>query len=222
MSQVIERIEQADKFGLDLFGLGEHHRPEFLDSAAHMILAAASQRTKNIKLSSAVTVLSAADPVRVFQNYATLDLLSNGRAEIVAGRGSFTEAFPLFGYSLQDYNALYTEKLELLLKIRDNETVDWSGRFRAPLRNQSIYPRPLQKSIPIWVGVGGTPASFERAGLLGLPLMIAIIGGEPHRFKPLIDVYKRSFLDSGHPTENMKIGIHSQGYVANGSKAQQA
>ena len=214
MKEVLQRIEQSDKSGLDIFGLGEHHRKDFLDSAAHMILAAASQRTKNIRLSSAVTVLSAADPVRVFQNFATLDLLSNGRAENVAGRGSFTEAFPLFGYSLQDYDALYTEKLQLLLKIRNNETLSWSGQFRPRMNNQSIYPRPVQNQLPIWVGVGGTPESFQRAGMLGLPLMIAVIGGETSRFRPLVDVYKRAFLDAGHPVENMKIGVHSQGYVA--------
>lgn len=214
MQEVIERIELADKVGLDVFGIGEHHREEFLDSANHMILAAASQRTKNIRLTSAVTVLSAADPVRVFQNFATLDLLSAGRAEIVAGRGSFTEAFPLFGYNKDDYTALFTEKLELLLKIRDSRTISWSGQFRAPLKNQSIYPRPTQEELPIWRGVGGTPTSFQAAGQMGLPLMIAIIGGETHRFRPLVDVYKQSYLDAGHPPEKMRVGVHSLGYAA--------
>ncbi|MDH5401351.1 MAG: LLM class flavin-dependent oxidoreductase [Candidatus Heimdallarchaeota archaeon] len=214
MEEVIQRIEQADKSGLHMFGLGEHHRSEFLDSAAHMILAAASQRTKNIRLASAVVVLSATDPVRVFQNYATLDLLSKGRAEIVTGRGSFTESFPLFGFNLHDYDALYTEKLDLLLKIREKETLSWSGKFRAPMHEQSIYPRPIQSPLPIWVGVGGTPQSFQRAGLFGLPLMVAIIGGETHRFNPLIDVYRKTYVNAGHSSEHMKIGIHSQGYVA--------
>lgn len=214
MENVLERIELADKVGLDFFGIGEHHRAEFLDSANHMILAAASQRTKNIKLGSAVTVLSAADPVRVFQNFATLDILSGGRAEIVAGRGSFTEAFPLFGYSKQHYSALFTEKLDMLLKIRENETLSWEGQFRAPLIEQSVYPRPVQTKLPIWRGVGGTPESFQAAGFDGLPLMVAIIGGETHRFRPLVDIYRRAFLESGHPQDNMKVGVHSQGYVA--------
>lgn len=214
MNKVLERIDVADKSGLHVFGMGEHHREEYLDSASHMILAAASQRTKNIRLTSAVAVLSAADPVRVFQNYATLDLLSHGRAEMVIGRGSFTEAFPLFGYSLHDYDALFTEKAQLLLNIRNNKTLSWSGQFRPPLRNQSIYPRPVQDPFPIWIGVGGTPYSFQRAGELGVPLMVAIIGGETHRFKPLVDVYRRAYLASGHPPELMKVGVHSQGYVA--------
>src|SRR5882757_140480 len=175
IQQLLKRIEQADKSGLDIFGIGEHHRKEFLDSAPTVILAAAAALTKRIRLSSAVTVLSAADPVRVFQNFATLDLISNGRAEMVVGRGSFIESFPLFGYDLDDYNKLFTEKLELLLKIRDNEVVTWSGEFRPALKNQAIYPRPLQDPLPVWIGVGGTPASFVRAGVLGLPLMVAVI-----------------------------------------------
>jgi len=179
-----------------------------------MILAAAASRTKNIRLRSAVTVLSAADPVRVFQNYATLDLISIGRTEIVAGRGSFTDAFPLFGFSLNDYDALFIEKLELLLAIRDNETINWSGKFRASLKNQSIYPRPMQESLPIWLGVGGTPASFVRAGTMGLPLMVAFIGGETHHFKPLIDLYKKAGADAGHSPEKLVVGLHSFGYVA--------
>jgi len=189
MHELIERIEHADKVGLDVFGIGEHHREEFLDSAAHNILSAAAARTKRIRLTSAVAVISTMDPVRLFQNYATLDLISNGRAEIVAGRGSFTESYPLFGMNFEDYDALYAEKLDLLLKIRDSEQITWSGRFRPPLVNQSIYPRPIQEQLPVWVGVGGTPTSFARAGTLGLPLMVAVIGGETHRFKPLIDLY---------------------------------
>ncbi len=219
LSELLERIELADKVGLDVFGIGEHYRKEFLDSAPAMILAAAAARTNQIRLTSAVTVLSAADPVRVFQNFATLDLISKGRAEIVAGRGSFTESYPLFGLNLEDYDALFSEKLDLLLKIRDNEVVNWSGQFRSALNNQAIYPRPLQKKIPIWVGVGGTPASFARAGALGLPLMVAVIGGETHRFRPLIDMYKQAGERAGHSPEQLKVGLHSLGYVAS-SKAE--
>ncbi len=215
IGELLERIEQSDKAGLDVFGIGEHHRKEFLDSASTMILAAAASRTKRIILASAVTVLSAADPVRVFQNFATLDLISNGRAEIVAGRGSFTESFPLFGFNLDDYDAIFSEKLELLLKIRDNEFVTWSGKFRPSLNNQAIYPRPQQAKLPIWLGVGGTPASFERAGRLGMPLMVAVIGGETHRFKPLVDLYRKAGKEAGHTPEQLKVGLHSLGYVAN-------
>ncbi len=214
LAQLLERIEQADKVGLDVFGIGEHHRKEFLDSAPAMILAAAAAKTKRIKLSSAVTVLSAADPVRVFQNFATLDLISEGRAEIVAGRGSFIEAFLLFGYQLDDYDALFAEKLDLLLKIRDNETVTWSGKFRPALINQAIYPRPVQQPFPIWLGVGGTPESFVRAGRLGLPLMVAVIGGETHRFRPLIDLYREAGKKAGHAESKLTVGLHSLGYVA--------
>src|SRR5437879_6212975 len=188
LAQLLDRIVHADKVGLDIFGIGEHHRKGFLDSAPTLILAAAAARTKNIRLTSAVTVLSAADPVRVFQNFATLDLISRGRAEMVVGRGSFIEAFPLFGYNLQDYDELFAEKLDLLLKIRENEFVSWSGKFRPAIKNQPVYPRPLQAPFPIWLGVGGTPESFIRAGMLGLPLMVAIIGGEEHRFRPLVDL----------------------------------
>ncbi len=218
LGQLLDRMEHADKMGLDVFGIGEHHRKEFLDSATHVILSAAAARTDTIRLTSAVAVVSAADPVRLFQNYATLDLISQGRAEIVAGRGSFTEAFPLFGLNLQDYDALFAEKLELLLTIRDNEVVNWSGQFRPTLRDQAIYPRPIQDPLPIWLGVGGTPGSFVRAGLLGLPLMVAVIGGETHRFRPLIDLYRRAWDEAGHPPENMKIGLHSLGYVAETSE----
>ena len=218
IAQLLERIEYADRSGLDIFGIGEHHRKGFLDSAPTLILAAAAARTKRIRLTSAVTVLSAADPVRVFQNFATLDLISGGRAEMVAGRGSFIEAFPLFGFNLEDYDELYSEKLELLLKIRNNEFVTWSGRFRPPLNNQPVYPRPMQKPFPIWVGTGGTPESFIRAGLLGLPLMVAIIGGETHRFRPLVDLYWEAAVKAGHSPESLKVGMHSLGYVAKTTK----
>lgn len=214
INELLERIEWADNAGLDVFGIGEHHRKEFLDSAPTIILAAAASRTKKIILTSAVTVLSAADPVRVFQNFATLDLVSQGRAEMVVGRGSFIEAFPLFGYDLQDYDELFSEKLDLLLNIQKNEVVNWSGKFRPALVNQSIYPRPAQKQLPIWLGAGGTPQSFVRAGVLGLPLMVAIIGGETHRFRPLIDLYKEAGKKAGHAPEKLKVGLHSLGYVA--------
>src|ERR1700723_484034 len=213
IAHLLEEIKLADKVGLDQFGLGEHHRSEYLDSAPAVILAAAASRTKNIRLTSAVTVLSAADPVRVFQEFATLDLISNGRAEIVAGRGSFVESYPLFGLQLEDYDSLFQEKLELLLKIRDNTHVTWSGKHRAALTGQGIYPRPLQNPLPIWIGVGGTPASFARAGVLGLPLMVAIIGGEHRSFRPLIDLYREARHRSGHSPEQLKVGIHSLGYV---------
>jgi probable LLM family oxidoreductase len=218
LHQLLDEIELADKVGLDVFGVGEHHRAEFLDSAPAIILAAAASRTKNIRLTSAVTVLSAADPVRVFQEFATLDLISNGRAEIVAGRGSFVESFPLFGLELEDYDSLFAEKLELLLKIRENTHVHWSGKHRPALTGQAIYPRPLQDPLPIWVGVGGTPASFARAGVLGLPLMVAIIGGEPHRFRPLIDLYREAGIRSGHKPEQLKVGLHMIGFVGDTTK----
>src|SRR5580704_12762321 len=203
MQHLLEEIELADQVGLDVFGIGEHHRAEFLDSAPAVILAAAAARTKNIRLTSAVTVLSAADPVRVFQEFATLDLISHGRAEIVAGRGSSIEAFPLFGFDLEDYDSLFSEKLSLLLKIRDNTHVHWTGRHRAALTGQAVYPRALQNPLPIWVGVGGTPESFARAGTLGLPLMVAIIGGEPKRFRPLIDLYREAGRRAGHSAEKL-------------------
>ncbi|MFK7800954.1 MAG: LLM class flavin-dependent oxidoreductase [Anaerolineae bacterium] len=215
MAQLLERMEHADRVGLNSFGIGQHFRKEFLDSAPTLILAAAAARTKNIRLSSAVTVLSSADPVRVFQEFATLDLISQGRAEMVVGRGSFTESFPLFGLNLQDYDALFAEKLDLLLQIRESEEITWSGKFRPPLNNQVIYPRPLQKQLPIWLGVGGTPNSFVRAGYLGLPLMIAVIGGETHRFAPLVDLYRRAGEEAGHSPDKLKVGLHSLGYVSN-------
>jgi probable LLM family oxidoreductase len=218
LHQLLDEIELADKVGLDVFGVGEHHRAEFLDSAPAIILAAAASRTKNIRLTSAVTVLSAADPVRIFQEFATLDLISNGRAEIVAGRGSFIESFPLFGFDVEDYDSLFAEKLELLLNIRENTHVHWSGKHRPALTGQAVYPRPLQNPLPIWVGVGGTPASFARAGVLGLPLMVAIIGGEPHRFRPLIDLYREAGIRSGHKPEQLKVGLHMIGFVADTTK----
>src|SRR5271169_2549690 len=213
IAQLLEEIEVADKVGLDVFGLGEHHRSEYLDSAPAVILAAAAARTTSIRLTSAVTVLSAADPVRVFQSFATLDLISNGRAEIVAGRGSFIESYPLFGLKLEDYDALFSEKLELLLKIRENTEVHWRGKHRAELTGQAIYPRPLQNQLPIWVGVGGTPTSFVRAGMLGLPLMVAIIGGKPEEFRPLIDLYYEAGRRSGHAAEKLKVGLHMIGFL---------
>jgi len=214
LQDLVKQIERADQAGLDAFGVGEHHRRDFLDSAPAVILGAAAARTQRIRLTSAVTVLSAADPVRVFQEFATLDLLSQGRVEMVVGRGSFVEAFPLFGLRLEDYDSLYAEKLDLLLKIRDNEHVHWSGEYRPALTGQGVYPRPLQNPLPIWVGVGGTPESFVRAGVLGLPLMVAIIGGETRHFRPLIDLYREAGRRAGHSPDQLKVGIHSLGYVA--------
>ena len=214
MAALLEKIELADRAGLDVFGVGEHFRQEYLDSAPSVILGAAAAKTERIRLTSAVSVLSAVDPVRLFQQFATLDLISGGRVEMVVGRGSFTESFPLFGLSFEDYDALFVEKLELLLKIRESERVTWSGRFRPELRNQAIYPRPVQNPIPVWIGVGGTPASFARAGALGLPLMVAVIGGETHRFRPLIDLYRKAGEKAGVPPEKLKVGLHSPGYVA--------
>jgi probable LLM family oxidoreductase len=214
LRELLDAIALADQVGLDVFGIGEHHRREFLDSAPAVILAAAAARTRRIRLTSAVTVLSAADPVRVFQQFATLDLLSKGRAEMVVGRGSFIEAFPLFGLELEDYDSLFAEKLDLLLQIRKHTHVHWSGKHRAPLNGEGVYPRPVQNPLPVWLGVGGTPASFARAGALGLPLMVAIIGGEHRRFRPLIDLYREAGLRAGHSPEELKVGVHSLGYVA--------
>ena len=213
MDNLLEEIVLADQVGLDVFGIGEHHRSEFVDSAPVVILGAAATRTKNIRLSSAVTVLSAADPVRVFQEFATLDLLSHGRAEMVAGRGSSVEAYPLFGFDLEDYDSLFSEKLDLLLRIRENTHVHWTGKHRPPLTGQAIYPRPLQNPLPIWIGVGGTPASFARAGVLGLPRMVAIIGGEPRRFRPLIDLYREAGRRAGHSAEKLIVGLHAIGFL---------
>jgi len=214
LRDLIAQIERADQAGLHVFGIGEHHRREFLDSAPSVILGAAAMRTQRIRLTSAVTVLSAADPVRLFEEFATLDLLSNGRAEMVLGRGSSIEAFPLFGFDLDDYDALFAEKLGLLLELRENDHVTWSGRFRPALTGQGVYPRPVQEPLPIWIGVGGTPESFERAGRLGLPLMVAIIGGETRRFRPLVDLYRDAGRRAGHAPERLKVGMHSPAYVA--------
>ncbi|MEA3165897.1 MAG: hypothetical protein QOJ26_766, partial [Thermoplasmata archaeon] len=218
LRDLVAQIERADQVGLDSFGIGEHHRKDFLDSAPTVVLGAAAARTKRIRLTSAVTVLSAIDPVRAFQQFATLDLLSKGRAEMVVGRGSFIDAFPLFGHRLEDYDSLFAENLDLLLKVRANEHVTWSGRHRAPLTGQGVYPRPLQDPLPIWLGVGGTPASFARAGALGLPLMVAIIGGETRGFRPLVDLYRSTYLKSGHDPAGMKVGLHSPGFVAESKK----
>ena len=215
LAQLLDRIEFADEIGLDVFGIGEHYRAEFLDSAPAVILAAAAARTRQIRLTSAVSVLSTADPVRLFQNFSTLDLISDGRAEMVVGRGSSIESFPLFGLDLDDYDALFSEKLALLLTLRQDEIVNWSGRFRPALIDQAIYPRPMQESIPIWLGVGGTRASFVRAGMLGLPLMVAVIGGETHRFRPLIDLYRKAGEEAGHSPEDLRVGLHSLGYIGN-------
>jgi probable LLM family oxidoreductase len=214
LRNLIEQIEYADQVGLDVFGIGEHHRRDYLDSAPAVILGAAASRTHRILLTSAVTVLSSADPVRVFQNFATLDLLSQGRAEMVVGRGSFVDSFPLFGLQLKDYDSLFAEKLDLLLKIRENEHVHWSGKHRAALTGQGVYPRPVQNPLPIWLGVGGTPQSFARAGALGLPLMVAIIGGETRRFRPLIDLYRETGKRFGYSPDRLRVGVHALGYIA--------
>ncbi len=211
---VIEEVTLAERVGLDRYSIGEHHRPDYLSSAPAVLLGAAAVVTRRIRLASAVTVLSSDDPVRVFQQFATVDLLSEGRAEIIVGRGSFTESYPLFGYDLEDYDALFSEKLELLLKLRESETVHWSGRFRPPLTGQGVYPRPVQQPLPVMLGVGGTPASFVRAGRLGLPLVLAIIGGEPHRFRPLVDLYREAGREAGHPAETLSVGVHTMGLIA--------
>ncbi len=214
LRDLLEEIDLADQIGLDVFGLGEHHRPDFVVSTPAVVLAAAASRTQRIRLSSAVTVLSSDDPVRVFQDFATLDLLSGGRAEIMAGRGSFVESFPLFGYDLEDYDALFAEKLDLLLKLRASERVTWAGHHRAPLHDQGVYPRPLQDPLPVWVAVGGTPQSVVRAAMLGLPMALAIIGGAPTRFVPLVDLYRESARAAGHDPAQLPVGINSHTYVA--------
>jgi len=218
IQQLLAEIELADQVGLDVFGIGEHHRADFSVSAPPIILAAAAARTKNIRLTSAVTVLSSEDPVRVFQQFATLDLVSHGRAEIMAGRGSFIESYPLFGFDLRDYDGLFAEKLELLLAIRDHHTVTWAGRYRAPLDAQTIYPRPVQDPLPVWIAVGGTPNSVARAGALGLPLGIAIIGGGPARFRPFADLYRTSAAEAGHDVSALELGINSFCYIADTSQ----
>jgi probable LLM family oxidoreductase len=218
LADLLEEIELADRLGLEVFGVGEHHRPDYAVSAPTVALAAAGARTNHIRLTSAVTVLSSADPVRVFQEFATLDLLTDGRAEIMAGRGSFIESYPLFGYELDDYDELFSEKLELLLKLRSSERVSWSGRHRAALHDTAVYPRPLQDPLPVWIAVGGTPASVARAGALGLGLMIAIIGGQPARFAPLVELYRESARRAGADPSGLAVGINSHMYVADSSQ----
>jgi probable LLM family oxidoreductase len=212
--ELLEQIALADEVGLDVFGIGEHHRPDFLVSAPAVVLAAAAARTKRIRLTSAVSVLSSDDPVRVFQEFATVDLISEGRAEVMAGRGSFTESFPLFGYDLNDYDDLFGEKLELLLQLTRQERVTWTGRFRPSIRDRGVYPRPVQDRLPVWIAVGGTPQSVVRAGKLGLPLALAIIGGEPARFTPLVDLYRSAGKDAGHDPSTLKVSINSHGFLA--------
>jgi len=218
LHDLLEEIELADQVGLDVFGVGEHHRPDYAVSAPAVVLAAAAARTKNIRLTSAVSVLSSDDPVRVFQDFATLDLISGGRAEIMAGRGSFTESFPLFGQDLQDYDELFTEKLELLLKLREEERITWSGRHRAAIDDRAVYPRPLQDRIPVWVAVGGTPRSVSRAATLGLPMALAIIGGVPARFQAMVDLYRDRAARAGHDPAALPISINSHGFIADDSQ----
>jgi probable LLM family oxidoreductase len=219
IAALLDEVETADRVGHDVFGIGEHHRKDFLDSAPTVLLAAAAARTKTIRLTSAVTVLSAADPVRTFQEFATIDLISKGRAEIVVGRGSFGEAYPLFGFAFEDYDALFAEKLDLLLKLRDSAEITWRGRFRPPLTGQGVYPRPHQAQLPVWLGVGGTPQSFVRAGTVGLPLMVAIIGGSFDRFRPLIDLYRNAGRAAGLTAEAIRVGIHAMGFVGDTDEA---
>ena len=216
IKDLMEEIELADQLGLDVFGVGEHHRPEYAVSSPAVILGAAAALTKNIKLSSAVTVLSSDDPVRVFQDFSTVDLLSDGRAEIMVGRGSFIESYPLFGYNLKDYDSLFAEKLDLLLKINQSEKITWQGKHRPPIENLGIYPRPYQSSLPVWIAVGGTPTSAVRAGTLGLPMALAIIGGMPERFVPFVDLYRETARESGH--KNPKVGINSHVYLSETSR----
>jgi probable LLM family oxidoreductase len=218
MRELVEEAELAEQAGLDVYGVGEHHRPDFIVSSPAVVLAAIASRTSRIRLTSAVTVLSSDDPVRVFQDFATLDLLSSGRAEIMAGRGSFIESFPLFGHDLEDYDALFTEKLDLLLRIREEEPVTWSGVHRAPLRNQRVTPRPLQQPLPVWIAVGGTPASAERTGKLGLPMALAIIGGAPERFVSFVDIYRDAARRAGHDPALLPLSINGHGHIAETSK----
>jgi probable LLM family oxidoreductase len=218
VQELLEEVELADRIGLDVFGLGEHHRPDYVSSAPVVLLAAAAARTKRIRLASAVTVLSSDDPVRVFQQFATLDLISQGRAEIVVGRGSFIESYPLFGFDLDNYDELFAEKLDLLRKLQEHALVHWSGRHRPSLTGQGVFPRPLQQPLPVKIGVGGTPASFARAGTLGLPLVVAIIGGQASHFRPLIDLYRESGKRAGHPPEKLSVSIHSIGFLADTTK----
>jgi len=218
VQRLLDEIELADKVGLDVYGLGEHHRREFVVSAPAVVLAAAAARTKRLRLTSAVSVISSDDPVRVFQQFATLDLVSDGRAEIMAGRGSFTESFPLFGYDLGDYDDLFEEKLELLLKIRESERVTWRGKHRAAIVDLPVFPRPVQDPLPVWIAVGGNPESVVRAGRLGLPLALAIIGGEPRRFVPLVDLYREAGRRAGHDPAKLRVSINSHGFIEDDSK----
>ncbi|HET8977804.1 MAG TPA: LLM class flavin-dependent oxidoreductase [Solirubrobacteraceae bacterium] len=222
MRDLLEEAELAEQVGLDVFAIGEHHRPDFLVSSPAVALAAIAARTERIRLSSAVTVLSSDDPVRIFQQFAELDLISGGRAEIMAGRGSFTESFPLFGYDLDDYDELFASKLELLLKIRESERVSWSGRLRAPLTDVGVYPRPVQDPLPVWIAVGGTPQSVVRAGGLGLPLTVAIIGGQPERFAPLVDLYRQAARQAGHDAAALPLAINTHAFVGETSQAADA
>jgi probable LLM family oxidoreductase len=218
LQHVVQEAELADRLGLDVYGVGEHHRPDFIASSPATVLAAIAARTQRIRLTSAVTVLSSDDPVRVYQDFATLDLLSNGRAEIMAGRGSFTESFPLFGQSLDDYDELFAEKLELLLAVRAQERVTWRGQHRPPIKDRGVYPRALQNPLPVWIAVGGTPQSIVRAGVLGLPLMLAIIGGEPARFAPLVAMYRNAARRAGHDPAKLQVGINSHCWLAEDSQ----
>lgn len=218
LHDLLEEIELADQVGLDLYGVGEHHRPDFSVSAPAVVLGAAAARTSRIRLTSAVTVLSSDDPVRVFQDFATIDLISGGRVEIMVGRGSFIESFPLFGYDLDDYDELFAEKLDLLLKLRSSERLTWSGKHRAPINDLAVYPRPVQNPLPVWIAVGGTAASVVRAGTLGIPLALAIIGGAPERFVPMIDLYREAGARAGHDPALLKVGINSHGFIADTSK----
>ncbi len=218
MQNLMEEIELADQVGLDVFAIGEHHRADYLVSSPAVVLAAAAIRTKHIKLSSAVTVLSSDDPVRVFQQFATVDLLSNGRAEIMAGRGSFIESYPLFGYSLQDYDQLFAEKLDLLLKLNESEKVNWEGKLRASINNLGVYPRPHQYKLPIWIAIGGTPESIARAAMLNVPMALAIIGGSPDRFAPHVQYYRDVAKQAGHDVKTLSVGINSHGYIADTSQ----
>jgi probable LLM family oxidoreductase len=213
MAELIEEVVTAERVGLDVFGIGEHHRGEFLDSAPAVILAAAAARTNRIRLTSAVTVLSAADPVRVFQEFATVDLISKGRAELAVGRGSFVEAYPLFGLDTRHYDALFAEKLDLFLRLGEATEITWEGRFRPALKGHGVFPRPHQARLPVWIGVGGSPESFARAGALGLPLMVAIIGGSFERFRPLVDLYRETGQRAGHDPQKLKVGVHAMGFV---------
>ena len=219
VAALLAEVEVADRAGIDVFGIGEHHRAEFLDSAPVVLLSAAAARTKNIRLTSAVTVLSAADPVRVFQEFATLDLISKGRAEVIVGRGSFGEAFPLFGLDTRKYDELFAEKLDLFIKLGEATHIEWTGLHRPALYGEGVYPRPHQRTLPVWLGVGGTPQSFARAGVLGLPLMVAIIGGTYERFRPLVDLYRASGEAAGHSPDKLKVGVHAMGFVGDTNAA---